>query len=73
MNGTTPVPGPTIIIGVLFSGGNLNSESLIKILFIITFVSKSLFCSKISLRYLDVSPYLDLPLGRMSVVKEIAI
>lgn len=34
MNGTTPVPGPTIIIGVSELGGNLNRESLIKIRFV---------------------------------------
>lgn len=52
MYGTTPVPGPTIIIGVSELGGNLNRESLIKIRFVMVVLKSDNYL--ISCRNLEV-------------------
>mmetsp|Transcript_35842 Transcript_35842/g.34884 ORF Transcript_35842/g.34884 Transcript_35842/m.34884 type:complete len:81 (-) Transcript_35842:1518-1760(-) len=45
MNGTTPVPGPTMIIGVFFYSGIKKVDSLMKILFENTLLGFCLSCS----------------------------
>jgi len=73
MKGTTPVPGPTMIMGRDKSAGILKVESLIKILLVIIDSDKSLQfkpyfyeCSNKSLRYLEVKPSFFSPVEEVS-------